>query len=125
MAGWQPAIARWVNVYAQGQKKESSQQVWNRCRANRGAYIPLPNGGRSTEVDVLAEILETAGVNPTDSARIQSYTGKFIIRGQGNGNIFTTIKTAPTETAVRKYNETKEEYAERHLGISGRRAKRA
>ena len=98
-----------------GTKEESSQAVWNRCRSNRSGFIPLPNGGRGTEVDVLATLLQTAGVQPDDAARIQSYTGKFIIRGQSDGNVFITEKTAPTETSVRKYNETKEEYAE---GIS-------
>ena len=89
---------------------ESSQAVWDRCRADRGGFIPLPNGGRGAEVDVVATILETAGVPAEDAARIQGYTGQFIIRG--DGTLFDTEKTAPTETAVRTYNAIKTVFAE-------------
>jgi len=89
---------------------ESSQAVWRRCREDRGGFIPLPNGGRGTEVDVIAIILETAGVPPEDAARIQGYTGSFTIFSQGN--VFSTAKTAPTESAITYYAARKEEFAE-------------
>jgi hypothetical protein len=89
---------------------ESSQAVWDRCQADRGGFIPLPNGGRGAEVDVVATILETAGVPPEDAARIQGYTGQLIIRG--DGTLFDTEKTAPTETVVRTYNATRTVFAQ-------------
>lgn len=89
---------------------ESSQAVWNRCSADRSGFIPLPNGGAGSEVDVIATLLETAGVPGEDATRIQGYTGKFIIRGAGN--IFETEKTAPSQPAIQYFQEQKETFVE-------------
>jgi hypothetical protein len=89
---------------------ESSQAAWARCQDDRGGYIPLPNGGRGTEVDVLATILETAGVPDADAARIQGYTGRVVIFSRGN--VFATAKTTPTESALTYYIALKTEYSD-------------
>jgi hypothetical protein len=89
---------------------ESSQAVWNRCSADRSGFIPLPNGGAGSEVDVIATLLETAGVPGEDATRIQGYTGTFIIRGAGN--IFETEKTAPSQPAIQYFQEQKETFVE-------------
>ena len=107
VAASESALGECLRAAAPG---ESSQAVWNRCQADRGGFIPLPNGGRDSEVDVIAAILETAGVPPEDAARIQGYTGKVIIRG--DGALFDTERTAPTERALRKFSETKAVFVE-------------
>jgi hypothetical protein len=89
---------------------ESSQAVWSRCSADRSGFIPLPNGGAASEVDVIATILETAGLPAEDATRIQGYTGKFVIRGAGN--IFETEKTAPSQPAIEYFQEQKETFVE-------------
>jgi hypothetical protein len=82
--------------------EEPSNITWERCFNDPGG-IPLPNGGRATEVPIIAAVLESAGVDPEAATRIQGYTGRFILRA--SGSIFSSDKETPSEASLARFAE--------------------
>lgn len=80
---------------------EPSNLTWERCFSSPGG-IPLPNGGRATEVPVIQTVLESVGVEGDAAERIQSYTGRFTLRA--DGTVFTSEKETPQEPSLQRFN---------------------
>ena len=85
---------------------EPSNVTWERCFNDPGG-IPLPNGGRASEVPIIAAVLASAGVDIDTAARIQSYTGRFILRA--TGSIFSSDKETPAEASLQRFSELLED----------------